>query len=129
MYFFSFLTKTYKGKFKYYTLLIHLFCFCTVYIFSINDNIWCEAFRLTVLVCGKDFDRLTFIGKWMKILSKVRDGRESDERKGNWIIYLYLELLFKIGLKLDASNTATKFEKDIKGILATSTTKVLLFCF
>lgn len=51
-------------------------------------------------------------------------GGESDERKGNWIIYLYLELLFKIGLKLDASNAATKFEKDIKGILATSTTKV-----
>lgn len=56
-------------------------------------------------------------------------GGESDKRKGNWIIYLYLELLFKIGLKLDVFNIVIKFEKDIKGIFVIFIIKVFLFCF
>lgn len=56
-------------------------------------------------------------------------GGESYERKGNWIIYLYLELLFKIGLKLDVLNIVIKFEKDIKGIFVIFIIKVFLFCF
>lgn len=56
-------------------------------------------------------------------------GGESDERKGNWIIYLYFEFLFKIGLKLDVFNIVIKFEKDIKGIFVIFIIKVFLFCF
>lgn len=56
-------------------------------------------------------------------------GGESDERKGNWISYLYLEFLFKIGLKLDVFNIVIKFEKDIKGIFVIFIIKVFLFCF